>query len=177
MRYLRHAAFIDVVPNVRNNVDERSFRRWLSQATTCMMPQRKAKDMCGVGGVGREVELELRYEMSVMLSQWTAIVTESAGAARFDHRHLLRQNCRTQRRRKRASNLRNFESHLKCSPTASAYLISTKNLSTSIPAVFSVNERSFGRWLSQSTTCGMIPKKSKRHVAEWAEWDEQLSSR
>jgi hypothetical protein len=53
-----------------------------------------------------------------------AIVTESAaGAARFDRRrHLLRQNCRTQRRRKRASNLRNFESHLKCSRTASAYL-------------------------------------------------------
>ena len=52
-----------------------------------------------------------------------AIVTESAaGAARFDRRHRLRQNCRTQRRRKRASNLRNFESHLKCSLTASAYL-------------------------------------------------------
>jgi predicted secreted protein len=40
-------------------------------------------------------------------------VTESAaGAARFDHLHLLRQNCRTQRRRKRASHLRNFERHL-----------------------------------------------------------------
>jgi hypothetical protein len=35
----------------------------------------------------------------------------------------------TQRRRKRASNLRNFESHLKCSLTASAYLISRRKIS------------------------------------------------
>ncbi len=78
------------------------------------MPQRKTKDMQRSG------------------ASYRPIVTESAaGAVRFDRRHRLRQNCRTQRRRKRASNLRNFESHLKCSLTASAYLISRRKISQS----------------------------------------------
>jgi hypothetical protein len=34
-------------------------------------PKEEQKTCSGVGGVGRAVEFELRYEVSVMLSYWT----------------------------------------------------------------------------------------------------------
>jgi hypothetical protein len=83
-----------------NSAFEDGYRRWLSQTTTCIMPKKKRE---------RRVAEWAEWDEQLSSSCDRAIVTESAaGAARFDRRHRLRQNCRTQRRRKRASNLRKF---------------------------------------------------------------------